>query len=885
MLPTALRRSTRASSSRRSRLFRAASAALRQVFSPTAVIPSHGPSAAEPLESRVFLSAVHGAVFVATNHNNSLDATEPGNEVVMYNRSADGTLTLAGRFDTGGQGSGPSVRFAGDGLGAAHSVQLSESKKFLFVTNAGSDNVSVFRVSRTGLELTDVEPTPDFPNSVTQRGGRVYVLSNDGGDGAISGYTFSNGELTPLSNSKRSINANQDANRPDTLFNQAEVAFTPNGKFLVVSIKDGPAAGAIDGVTPTGPGRILTFSVDASGRPSQTFRQENFENRGPFGFSFDKNGNLITSFFVGGPNLTASAGSFRINNNGSLSPISKNVVNGQLDSCWIENNGKYAWTANYSSGTISSYKIGANGSLTLLQAVAGTINDLPRDGVGQPQGGTPLDIRVSPNGRFLYDVLPGNGVVAGWRINPNTGALTKIGEFGNLHGAIAGDVPSVEFGPGGSPAGIDIIDYDTPFNPPVVATPAALNVLYVNTNDPRKGRNAILAFRRHPDTGELTPLEGGHVFYTDGTGYENVNDRIGPDDHDQEVVASPDRKFLFTVNQGSDSISVFRINGDGTLRLVEGAPTQSGGKQPVSLGIANNGKTLVVVNKGDQDPGGGGGTVRPNYTSFRISSEGKLSRIANSTITIGAGDSPTQALISRDGKFVFSQNFLADQFTPPPGFPNVPPFSSELETLRIDANGRLTRAPGSPVDATHLSALGPYTLGLIAHPTQNVVYAGYVVEGRLGVFSYDSDGLLDFERAIPTTGGGICWLRLNKAANRLYVTNFATNSVGVFDTSDALHPVEIQDFKLAGPKLPQSAPGSPAPFNVVTFQESLSPSGGILYVLEHEQEPDNDFPQGNRVHALRVGADGKLSEVASSPTVLPIEFVPARAHPMGLLAL
>ena len=104
---------------------------------------------------------VAGAVFVGTNHNNTSDPSEPANEVVMYRRAADGTLTLLGHFDTGGQGSDPSIRFAGDGLGSAHSVQLSQDRRCLFVANAGSDTVSVFRVAEDGLQLTDVVPTGD----------------------------------------------------------------------------------------------------------------------------------------------------------------------------------------------------------------------------------------------------------------------------------------------------------------------------------------------------------------------------------------------------------------------------------------------------------------------------------------------------------------------------------------------------------------------------------------------------------------------------------------------------------------------------------------------------------------------------------------------------
>jgi 6-phosphogluconolactonase (cycloisomerase 2 family) len=77
----------------------------------------------------------------------------------MYSRAPDGALTLVGRFDTGGQGSGPSIRFAGDGLGSAHSVELSQDNRWLFVTNFATHDLSVFRVSKKGLDLTDLAAT------------------------------------------------------------------------------------------------------------------------------------------------------------------------------------------------------------------------------------------------------------------------------------------------------------------------------------------------------------------------------------------------------------------------------------------------------------------------------------------------------------------------------------------------------------------------------------------------------------------------------------------------------------------------------------------------------------------------------------------------------
>src|SRR5690349_21579272 len=66
----------------------------------------------------------------------------------------------------------------------------------------------------------------------------------------------------------------------------------------------------------------------------------------------------------------------------------------------------------------------------------------------------------------------------------------------------------------------------------------ASNVLYVGTNDPRTGANAVLGFRRGPNG--LTPLPGS-PFRTRGTGQGNPGDVVGaPLDSDQEIVISPD---------------------------------------------------------------------------------------------------------------------------------------------------------------------------------------------------------------------------------------------------------------------------------------------------------------------------------------------------------
>jgi 6-phosphogluconolactonase (cycloisomerase 2 family) len=302
----------------------------------------------------------------------------------------------------------------------------------------------------------------------------------------------------------------------------------------------------------------------------------------------------------------------------------------------------------------------------------------------------------------------------------------------------------------------------------------------------------------------------------------------------------------------------------------------------VSLGLAGrDGDVLVVVNKGDQEPGQTTGSL-PNYTSFNIRGNGKLVP-TGSTIQAPPGSSPCQALISPDGRHVFGTNLFAHPFPPPPGFPPfVPPFASELVSLNIDRNGRLSQAPGSP-QGFPIPGAPPFILGLGAHPTQHILYTGFVVANALGVYTYDDDGATHFAGALPLSGAAVCWIDISDDGKLLYAANSATDSIDVVSLADPLHPVELQNLDLQGPKGPLGFP-APVLFNTTPFQLTLSPDEDFLYVLNHEVTPDDTFPAGNAVHILRVRDDGTLAE--QLPTlVLPQSAVPAGAHPLGILAL
>lgn len=80
-------------------------------------------------------SSQAGAVFVMTN-------AADRNEIIAYKRNADGSLQEGHNYPTGGRGSGGVT----DPLGSQGSLTLAQDHSFLLAVNAGSGNISVFRV-------------------------------------------------------------------------------------------------------------------------------------------------------------------------------------------------------------------------------------------------------------------------------------------------------------------------------------------------------------------------------------------------------------------------------------------------------------------------------------------------------------------------------------------------------------------------------------------------------------------------------------------------------------------------------------------------------------------------------------------------------------------
>jgi 6-phosphogluconolactonase (cycloisomerase 2 family) len=382
---------------------------------------------------------------------------------------------------------------------------------------------------------------------------------------------------------------------------------------------------------------------------------------------------------------------------------------------------------------------------------------------------------------------------------------------------------------------------------PREASAQAQNFVYVESNDP--AGNAIFGFSRNDVDGSLTPLPGS-PFRTGGTGI-NFTSALGPFDSDQEIILNSTQTLLFAVNGGSNTIAVFKVGAKGALTPVAGSPFPSGGSNPVSVGLSND-DVLVVVNQ-DQDPGNPGNFL-PNYTSFQVSDEGKLTPIKNSTLSLDLGSSPSQALISPNGGLMFGAEFLGGL----------------LRTLRISANGTLVEADAIPLPPGQFAETGepPLPLGLAVHPTLNLLYVDFVTISRIGVYRYNAKGALTFLTSVPDSGNGPCWALVNKAGTRLYASNTGDASVSVYDlTFDPTEPIEIQNVKLR-------STGN-------AFQFALDSKEKFLHVVTQGGSLTSPA-SANALNVLSVLPDGTLLEVPTSPTILP---VPVGVRPQGVRAL
>ena len=314
-----------------------------------------------------------------------------GNEVVFYTAADDGTLTETARYATGGTGSG-------DNLANQAALFLDNYYSLLYAVNAGSSELSVFYVYRDGsLHLLDKVATQGTrPVSVTAYGNIVYVVN--AGTDDVEGFRLRrNGTLRSLPNSVRPLSASGTA--------PAQISFKPNGRALMVTEK----------ATNT----ITSFAVRRNGRlsnPNTTVSA----GATPFGFDFLR-GRTIVSEAAGGDENAATVSVYRLRNNGTVRLLNGPVAVNQTATCWVSTNRRTGnvLVTNTASSNISSLALAGNG-LTFTNG-----------GEVTPAVMTPHDIGQNRAGTYAYVVTIGSDEVLSYRVGAN-GALTQIDADGGI---------------------------------------------------------------------------------------------------------------------------------------------------------------------------------------------------------------------------------------------------------------------------------------------------------------------------------------------------------------------------------------------------------------------------------------------------------------------
>jgi 6-phosphogluconolactonase len=320
--------------------------------------------------------------------------TITANTIDGYARHADGSLTpLAGSpFAAGGAG-------LGTGLASQGAIQATQDGRYLLAVDAGSNQISVLRVTAGGVPVLVGQPVSSGgikPVSIAVSPfGLVYVANSGTGGSNYTGFQLHvDGSLTPIPDSAYPV--------PDGS-GLGDVFFDALGDHLVG--------------TRTGTSQIDSFVVLPGGHllaaQGSPFTGQGLGQLGAEFSPANPSQLFVTNAHNGA--LLGTVSAYHDGFGGRLTSIgSSPYADGQTAPCWVEisHDGKYLFAVNTGSGTISSYSINPGGSLAL-------IGSFPIIG-----GGADIDARLSPDGDYL--LVDGSGMHFISVFAVNGGNLTEL---------------------------------------------------------------------------------------------------------------------------------------------------------------------------------------------------------------------------------------------------------------------------------------------------------------------------------------------------------------------------------------------------------------------------------------------------------------------------
>jgi 6-phosphogluconolactonase (cycloisomerase 2 family) len=341
---------------------------------------------------------------------------------------------------------------------------------------------------------------------------------------------------------------------------------------------------------------------------------------------------------------------------------------------------------------------------------------------------------------------------------------------------------------------------------------AGRSFVYTITNP--NGANAIAAYERNTQTGELTFRA---TYVTGGRGSGSIIDTQSP------LVVNAEGTFLYAVNVASNDISVMAIRQNGALEIV--GVFASRGVEPSSLAL--NGDLLYVANKGD-------GATPPNYTGFRVNADGTLGRIKR-RVELNIGDNPTQILFNKAGDMLIGLRFggrIVDCFTV------------------VRQNGRLR-----PLAQLN-NQTGPFAGAFNPVNDSQLIVSDARLPGAVS-YSVSGQGVVNQITAVRNAPNrAACWIAIHNNGVYAWVANTGTNTLSLYTINGDGSLNLIGDH-------------STLAFGRAPFEIVLDRNGQFLYEL-------NTGAGNQSIHVLRVTGgttDGGLADVAT--VSLPAGSAPA----------
>jgi len=330
-----------------------------------------------------------------------------GNQVIVFTRAANGTLTQRKVVATGGKGIKGTAPFGFPIVDSSGSVNLTPDGKLLFVVNAGDNSVSSFAITASGPKLVQhVSSHGKLPISLTSSGDLLYVVNETSQN--IFGWKFSStGKLTPIAGSDRKLTAVTPKGKKDKVGVTAGIGFANNGGVIVVTQRGLPRTY----------GEIDTFVINKSGAAgtSQATATPGIPN--PFGFSASgkqilvSNAGLVATPSGAEPNpadptqFNGTAATYNVSSSGKLKLVKNTSTNGRA-ACWlvVTKNGRWALVTNTLSDSVPDTFTGKGGVSVMSVGHGGKMTLHGQGSLGGP--GFPSDEALSSNDRYLYVVDP-----------------------------------------------------------------------------------------------------------------------------------------------------------------------------------------------------------------------------------------------------------------------------------------------------------------------------------------------------------------------------------------------------------------------------------------------------------------------------------------------